>query len=174
MLICSLLFVKMTSCGFFSRIGSLEVYFRARFQNGYLLTFEPKIEAKPSTSRHTKEHEVFFKWLEYYHQVDKNEQWNCLRPAGTEFQLRVWRELFQVPWGSHCSYRDLAVAVGQPQAAQAIGQAVGRNPISLLIPCHRIIRSNRTLGGYQWGLELKTALLEAEARSGSAGFLLNP
>jgi O-6-methylguanine DNA methyltransferase len=165
---------KMTYCEFSRIIGSLEIHFRAQFQDGFLEALEPNAASKSNASCRAKEQEAFFEWLKYYQKLDRDEQWNCLQPAGTEFQLRAWRALFQVPWGALCTYRDLAVAVGKPQGAQAIGQAVARNPISLLIPCHRVIRSDGTLGGFQWGRELKTALLEAEKGSELSWFWRNP
>jgi AraC family transcriptional regulator of adaptative response/methylated-DNA-[protein]-cysteine methyltransferase len=85
----------------------------------------------------------------------------CLRALvrGTPFQVRVWRALLQVRPGTLTSYGRLAAAVGSPGGARAVGQAVGRNPISYLIPCHRVIRETGALGGYHWGRERKLALL---------------
>lgn len=151
-------------------IGALEIHFQAQFKNGFLLSFELQNAPKSEVFRQAKGERAFFEWLKNYHQLEHLAQWNCLQPKGTDFQLRVWRELFQVPWGARCSYRDLAAKVGKPQAAQAIGQAVGRNPISLFIPCHRVIRSDRTLGGYRWGSLLKTALLKAEKLNNPSWF----
>lgn len=70
---------------------------------------------------------------------------------GTNFQIRVWNALLRVPFHSLTTYGRLATAVGRPGAARAIGSAVGRNPIAFLIPCHRVIREEGTLGGYHWG-----------------------
>ncbi len=81
---------------------------------------------------------------------------------GTPFQLRVWRELAAIPAGTVISYGDLAKRVGSPQAYRAVGTAVGANPISYLIPCHRVVRSNGEPGGYRWGTARKKAILEAE------------
>ena len=82
---------------------------------------------------------------------------------GTNFQIQVWRALLRVPLGGVASYQGLAKAMGCPKAARAMGNAIGRNPVAYLIPCHRVIRSSGELGGYRWGLERKAALLGWEA-----------
>ena len=81
---------------------------------------------------------------------------------GTAFQEAVWRELRKIPAGETRSYADIAAAVGQPGAVRAVGTANGSNPVAVLVPCHRVIRSDGTLGGYAGGLERKRKLLEAE------------
>lgn len=85
-----------------------------------------------------------------------------LAPYGTEFQLRVWQALCEIPYGALRSYGDVAHAVGQPGASRAVGQAVGSNPIPIVIPCHRVIASDGTIGGYSGGLAIKHRLLAIE------------
>lgn len=85
-----------------------------------------------------------------------------LAPRGTEFQTRVWDALRAIPYGETRSYRQIAEAVGQPKACRAVGMANHRNPISILIPCHRVIGANGSLVGYGGGLDLKTWLLRLE------------
>jgi AraC family transcriptional regulator of adaptative response/methylated-DNA-[protein]-cysteine methyltransferase len=80
----------------------------------------------------------------------------------TAFQRRVWQELLAIPPGETRSYRQIAEALGQPQGQRAVGTACGSNPVSLLIPCHRALRSDGGLGGYRWGLPRKEALLALE------------
>jgi AraC family transcriptional regulator of adaptative response/methylated-DNA-[protein]-cysteine methyltransferase len=82
--------------------------------------------------------------------------------AGTAFQEAVWKELRKIPVGETRSYADIAAAVGQPGAVRAVGTANGSNPIAVLVPCHRVIRSDGTLGGYAGGLDRKRKLLAAE------------
>ena len=82
--------------------------------------------------------------------------------AGTGFQVRVWKALQAIPWGSTRTYDDVAKSIGHPTAARAVGKACATNPISLLIPCHRLIGKNGELHGYRWGLERKKMLLEIE------------
>lgn len=81
---------------------------------------------------------------------------------GTAFQEAVWKELRKIPLGETRSYADIAAAVGQPQAVRAVGTANGSNPVAVLVPCHRVIRSDGTLGGYAGGLDRKRKLLAAE------------
>ncbi|MEY4982865.1 MAG: hypothetical protein RIR62_1131 [Pseudomonadota bacterium] len=82
---------------------------------------------------------------------------------GAPFQIKVWEALLHIPSGHVTTYSDLAAAVGHPRAVRAVGTAVGRNPISLLIPCHRALRKSGALGGYHWGLPVKRAMLAWEA-----------
>jgi len=82
--------------------------------------------------------------------------------AGTVFQNRIWQELLKIPYGKTISYADLAKAAGNPKACRAAGSANGKNPIAILIPCHRVIASNGGMGGYAYGLEAKKQLLELE------------
>ena len=85
-----------------------------------------------------------------------------LAPYGTEFQLRVWRALSEIPYGAVRSYADVARAVGRPGAARAVGGAVGSNPLPIVIPCHRVIASDGTIGGFSGGLAIKHRLLAIE------------
>lgn len=86
-----------------------------------------------------------------------------LHVRGTNFQIRVWEALLRVPPGRAVTYADLAEAVGRPGAARAVGNATGRNPVALVIPCHRVLRKNGVLGGYRWGVARKRALLGWES-----------
>lgn len=84
---------------------------------------------------------------------------------GTEFQKLVWNELQKIPYGETISYRELARRIKNEKAIRAVGTANGRNPVSLIVPCHRVIASDGTLGGYAGGLPIKTMLLELEKKS---------
>jgi methylated-DNA-[protein]-cysteine S-methyltransferase len=84
------------------------------------------------------------------------------RPLGTEFQTRVWTELQRIPHGEVRSYKDIALKIGQPNSARAVGTAIGKNPILLCIPCHRVITAQRKLGGFSAGIQNKRILLELE------------
>lgn len=88
-----------------------------------------------------------------------------LNPSGTAFQRRVWRALLDIPYGTALSYRELARRVDCPKGYRAVGQANGKNPIPILIPCHRVIGADGTLGGYSAGLDRKRFLLELEGIS---------
>jgi methylated-DNA-[protein]-cysteine S-methyltransferase len=85
-----------------------------------------------------------------------------LNAVGTEFQKRVWDELCRIPFGQTVSYGDVAQAIGNPNASRAVGLANGRNPIAIIVPCHRVIGSNGKLVGYGGGLDQKQILLDLE------------
>lgn len=93
-----------------------------------------------------------------------------LKPSGTEFQLLVLEELQKIPYGETTSYRDVAVRIGRPKAVRAVGAANGRNPLPIVIPCHRVIGASGDLTGFGGGLSTKEALLRLEAEH-SAGLL---
>jgi methylated-DNA-[protein]-cysteine S-methyltransferase len=86
-----------------------------------------------------------------------------MEPSGTPFQRRVWDELSKIPYGETISYAELARRVGKAGAARAVGGANGRNPIGIIVPCHRVIAAGGTLGGYGGGLDRKLWLLQHEA-----------
>lgn len=93
-----------------------------------------------------------------------------LHVRGTNFQIRVWEALLRIPPGAAVTYGDLARTVGKPEAARAVGAAVGRNPVAFLIPCHRVLRSTGRFGGYRWGAVRKKAILAWEmGEMGRAG-----
>jgi methylated-DNA-[protein]-cysteine S-methyltransferase len=95
-----------------------------------------------------------------------------LAMAGTEFQRTVWTALQQIPYGETVSYGKLADLIGKPNASRAVGLANGRNPISIIVPCHRVIGSNGDLTGYGGGIDRKRALLAFEQRTGQLSFPL--
>jgi len=84
--------------------------------------------------------------------------------AGTDFQKRVWQALLTIPFGETRSYRDIAIQIGQPSATRAVGAANGRNPISIIAPCHRVIGTSGSLTGFAGGLAAKQFLLSLEGR----------
>ena len=114
----------------------------------------------------------------YLHQTDDfqqnallffSEDWSNLpliplHLKGTEFQLNVWKALLEIPCGYLITYGEIAALIGYPKASRAVGTAVGSNPVSILVPCHRVVRSSGGLGGYHWGLPRKEALLIWEAK----------
>jgi len=85
-----------------------------------------------------------------------------LAPRGTDFQQSVWRALAEIPWGQWRSYGDIARAIGRPRAVRAVGAANGRNPLPIVVPCHRVVGSDGSLTGFAGGLETKRYLLELE------------
>jgi methylated-DNA-[protein]-cysteine S-methyltransferase len=87
--------------------------------------------------------------------------------GGTNFQQAVWQALLSIPDGATCSYGEVAAAIGKPSAVRAVGTAIGHNPISILIPCHRVLGGQGQLTGYAGGLWRKQALLALEAKNPS-------
>lgn len=87
---------------------------------------------------------------------------------GTDFQLAAWRALCRIPYGTTVSYADQAVMIGSPRATRAVGSANGRNPIPIIVPCHRVVARDGSLGGYSLGLDMKRALLALEGVSVAA------
>ena len=94
--------------------------------------------------------------------INNNHLNNLLYPEGTTFQKRIWEELMKIPAGETRTYLQVAIEIGSPSSARAVGTAIGANPIAWLIPCHRVIQTTGGLGGYRWGLERKKSLLDWE------------
>jgi methylated-DNA-[protein]-cysteine S-methyltransferase len=92
-----------------------------------------------------------------------------LAPQGTEFQTTVWRELCNIPFGETISYAELARRIGRPTASRAVGHSNARNPISIIVPCHRVVGADNSLTGYAGGLDRKRALLAHEAENAGKG-----
>ncbi len=86
-----------------------------------------------------------------------------LKPEGTEFQQQIWHHLRQIPFGATVSYAALAAQAGNAKAIRAVGSACGANPLPLIIPCHRVLRTGGALGGFAWGLNVKEKLLSLES-----------
>ncbi len=82
--------------------------------------------------------------------------------CGSPFEKKVWLALRRIPYGKTISYASIAESIGHPKAARAVGRAIGRNPVPIVIPCHRVIRSNGSLGGFSGGIDIKKKLLELE------------
>ncbi|MBN9030079.1 MAG: bifunctional helix-turn-helix domain-containing protein/methylated-DNA--[protein]-cysteine S-methyltransferase [Rhizobiales bacterium] len=105
---------------------------------------------------------------DYAKRIFEPGQWSADRPLrvvliGTDFQVRVWESLLKIPLGMAVTYSDIAHDIGQPTAMRAVGAAVGRNPISFVVPCHRALGKNGALTGYHWGLTRKRAMLGWES-----------
>ena len=101
-------------------------------------------------------------WLEDYFKGKRLSYGESFDLRGTGFQKRVWREIYKVPYGKLTSYGLIARDMGKPSASRAVGNAVGQNPLSIVIPCHRVVWSNGGIGGFGGGLEMKRFLLNVE------------
>jgi methylated-DNA-[protein]-cysteine S-methyltransferase len=97
-----------------------------------------------------------------------------LRLDGTEFQRTVWAALREIPYGETCSYGELAARIGRPKASRAVGLANGRNPVAIVVPCHRVIGASGSLTGYGGGLDRKQTLLDLERSRREPRLLLTP
>jgi len=109
-----------------------------------------------------REVENYVRELEEYFAGTRRQFSFSLDLRGTEFQLACWHALGEIPYGETRSYADIARAVGRPQGFRAVGMANNRNPVAIVVPCHRVIASNGTLCGYGGGLDVKRKLLELE------------
>lgn len=119
--------------------------------------FEEEVEIKESIL--IKE---AFKQLNEYFEGKRKEFNLPLDPKGTDFQKRVWNALLNIPYGETRTYKEIAIEVGNEKGARAVGMANNKNPISIIIPCHRVIGSNKKLVGYAGGLHIKEQLLSLE------------
>jgi O-6-methylguanine DNA methyltransferase len=115
-----------------------------------------RFQESPDTMR------PFVRELEEYFAGQRREFTFALDLRGTEFQMACWRALLAIPYGETRSYGDIARTVGRPQGFRAVGMANNRNPIAIVVPCHRVIAANGTLCGYGGGLDVKRKLLELE------------
>jgi AraC family transcriptional regulator, regulatory protein of adaptative response / methylated-DNA-[protein]-cysteine methyltransferase len=104
----------------------------------------------------------------YAKRIFESERWKPDQPLrivfiGSDFEIRVWETILRIPFGKASTYSDIASHIGKPKAARAVGAAVGKNPISFVVPCHRVLEKSGGLGGYHWGLTRKRAILGWEA-----------
>ena len=128
---------------------------------------DEKWQADPEVSR-VRKPELFAEaaaQLGAFFRGERNDFDLKLNPRGTDFQKKVWGLLCEIPRGATITYGELARRTGNPKASRAVGAANGKNPIPIVIPCHRVIGSNGNLTGYAGGLEAKKKLLEIESRA---------
>ncbi|MGL5088913.1 MAG: methylated-DNA--[protein]-cysteine S-methyltransferase [Cetobacterium sp.] len=127
-----------------------------------------KIELNNTTSNRTfkltKILEIAIKEIKEFLNGKRKEFSFKINPHGTEFQKRVWKALLSIPYGEIKSYKNIAHDIGNPNASRAVGMANNKNPIPIVIPCHRVIGSNGKLTGYAYGLSLKEDLLNIEKK----------
>lgn len=127
-----------------------------------LQTEFPKARLAPSQASESPELDAWITALDKHLSQNKPRPDVPLDIRGTAFQTRVWKLLLSVREGEVVSYTELARRLGEPKAVRAVASACGRNRIAVLIPCHRVLRSDGSLGGYRWGLDRKQQLLERE------------
>lgn len=140
--------------------GLVRLEFKARMQK-----LPASIRLQGSESALAPEFAHYVRELNQYFAGERREFSFQLDLRGTDFQVACWNALLQIPYGGTCSYRDIAEAIGHPHAFRAVGMSNNRNPIAIVVPCHRVIASNGTLCGYGGGLDLKRKLLDLEQRN---------
>lgn len=140
-----------------SEKGLVRLEFKGRMQELSARTIELR-ESKSELAPYLRE-------LDEYFAAERRDFSVPLDLRGTEFQLACWRALLNIPYGETRSYRDIAQAIGHPQACRAVGMSNNRNPVAIIVPCHRVIASSGSLCGYGGGLDLKRKLLDLEQAS---------
>lgn len=148
--------------GFFeSPLGIIKISYEEKIR---------KIELVDKIDENSKENELFTLFknqiLEYFEGERTDfDHLELLDPKGTDFQKSVWQALLKIPYGKTSSYKEIAKTIGNPRATQAVGTAVGKNPFLIIIPCHRVIKADESLGGFAYGRAMKKALLEIEGHN---------
>lgn len=150
-------------CRLLTRFG----YIRADFTTSGLAGLYFEDDRGQSSERDNVFRSVFLEWIECYQKQSANDQWSYLAPSGTTFQQKVWQALMTVDCGTTTSYSAIASQIQQAKAQRAVGSAIAANPITLLVPCHRVVRASGTTGQYRWGSDRKQALLDLESKAGT-------
>lgn len=154
---------------FETTIGKLEI----QEEGGKIVSLRPLQKGQPSPPHNSHKpsdllYEAYTQLKEYFN--GKRISFDLPTAlSGTEFQLKVWSELQNIPYGKTASYKDIAAAIGDPKASRAVGNADNKNPILIIVPCHRVIKSTGDIGGYALGSDIKRYLLELEKESLGAG-----
>lgn len=153
----------MHYCDLESPIGRLLLVGRTGVLTGLYLADHQRCPAIPTGW--TRREDAFADaraQLEEYFAGTRTDFDLTLETAGTPFQMTVWEALQKIPYGETWSYGEVAAHLGRPGASRAVGAANGRNPVSVIVPCHRVIGADGGIGGYGWGTEVKTWLLSLE------------
>ena len=156
---------------YYSRLDSLvgPLLIVASDQGLVRLEFDRDPEKVPANAIGSDEKTApYVRQLEQYFRGERQRFDFALDLRGTEFQKRCWQALLEIPYGETRSYADIARAVGNPRGFRAVGMANNRNPIAIVVPCHRVLASDGTLCGYGGGLDVKQKLLELEKRAKAA------
>lgn len=146
-------------CGYFkSQIGIIKI--------SYLDSIK-KIELVDKISGKSEENEIFLLFkkqiLEYLEGERQSfDHLDLLSLEGTDFQKSVWKALLKIPYGKTSTYKKIANEIGNPKAVRAVGTAVGKNPFLIIVPCHRVIKADGSLGGFAYGSQIKKQLLKIE------------
>ena len=151
-----------------SPVGKLKLVARSKALVAVLWEREPPNRVKLGTPMFEPEHAILLeteRQLTEYFSIRRTQFDLPLEPNGSEFQKKVWQALREIPFGQTRSYLDLANSVGSAKASRAVGAANGKNPLSIIVPCHRVVGSDGSLTGFAGGLQAKAVLLALEARA---------
>lgn len=130
------------------------------------IAYKELVEIFPHANFIHQEQPIHHQAVSFFHNPESTHTPLQLHIKGTPFQLKIWDALLKIPLGGLTTYGDIGKQINNPKASRAVGTAVGANPVSFIIPCHRVIRSGGELGGYHWGLDLKVAMIGWEAAKG--------
>lgn len=130
--------------------------------NGSIVGISNKVEGWQGINKETEVIKETYRQLSEYFAGKRDSFDIPIKTQGTDFQEKVWNALKQIPYGETRSYKEIAIAIGKPKAMRAVGMANNRNPIMIVIPCHRVIGANGQLIGYGGGLDVKEKLLTLE------------
>lgn len=149
---------KMFTAFYKSKLGLLKLSYNDKIKK---IEFVDSLEGENVKSELS---DYFYSQIDEYLEGNRRvfEGFDLLDSSGTDFQKSVWAEILKVSYGRTSSYKDLALAIGKPRAFQAVGTAVGANPLAIIIPCHRIIRGDGSMGDYAYGQDIKEELLRLE------------
>ena len=141
-----------------SEIGIIKISYQEKIESIELVD---KIDSK--NERSNLSDKIFTQIDKYLKgEVKEFDIYDKLEIKGTDFQKSVWEELINIPYGETRTYKDIAQKINNPKALRAVGTAIGKNPFFIIIPCHRVIRSDGKMGGFAYGLDVKEKLLDLE------------
>lgn len=139
-------------------------FFRIEYEDDVIIYLKKIFDEPTSFGEKTPlTDKVYYQLVEYLEGKRKKFDF-CYKMKGTDFQKKVWTALCDIPYGETCTYKDIAIAIGNPKSCRAVGMANNKNPITIVVPCHRVIGSNGKLVGYAGGIPMKKYLLELEDR----------
>lgn len=150
-------------CFYETKIGIMKITYNIKIEKIELVD---KIEEKNSKTELTDM--LILELREYLAGKRRHfDIYDYIKLSGTDFQKIVWNELIKIPYGQTRTYKDIAQSINHPKAVRAVANAIGANPHMIIIPCHRVIRSDGSIGGYEYGIKVKNKLLDIEKGAGA-------
>lgn len=142
-----------------SRYGKIKICYKEKAITLLKKVNDDQIKSMGTPTKYTDD---VYEQLQQYFEGKRKRFDFTYELNGTEFQTKVWKALLDIPYGETRTYKDIATSIGNPKASRAVGMANNKNPISIVVPCHRVIGANGKLVGYAGGLDMKKDLLEIE------------